>query len=133
MRCQVTARSNNYVLELIDQIVNDKVKSAMLLERLKEENLLHIGHGDPDIDKVIETFKEAYGVTKITRYDRWAANRLVQKHGSQSICQIIRMLAEQAGHPYAPVPNNIVQIEEKWVAILSFLRKQGSGSETIQT
>lgn len=120
-----------YALELIEQIVKDKPTAEMVLERLQDEGLLHFGHGNADIDQVVDGFQEAFGNTKTTRYDRFAANRLVAKYGAQSVVGVIKLLASLSADKYAPSVSNVVQLEEKWVNILNFVRKKGQEGETV--
>lgn len=122
-----------YALELIEQIVGDKPTAAMVLERLQDEGFLHLGHGNADIDQVVGGFQEAFGNTKTTRFDRFAANRLVAKYGSQSVVGVIKLLASLQSDKYAPSVSSVVQLEEKFPNILSFVRKKGQSGEVIDT
>lgn len=120
-----------WVVELVEQIVKDRPTAEMVVERLMEEGVLHLGYGDADIDKVVEQFQETFGTTKISRQDRWAANRLVKKYSSQAVCGIVKLLGEHSTERYAPVIGSIAQLETKWVSVLHFLRSL-TGDETIQ-
>lgn len=112
----------DYVLELVTTIVGDAPTAQMIVDRLNEEGFLHLGYGDADVDRVINKFSDTYGITKVSKQDRFAANRLVKKYGAQSIVGIIDLLAKSSGERYAPVINNVEQLEKKWVSIVSFLR-----------
>jgi hypothetical protein len=120
-----------YVIDMLTPIVGSKQTAEAVVERLTDEGLLVYGYGNADIDKVVEAFTETFGTTKTSKPDRWAANRLVNKYGSQAVVGVVRLLGQHQGEKYAPVVNNVVQVEEKWVQILTFLRKQGS-SGTIE-
>lgn len=120
-----------WVVELVQQIVGDRPTAEMVVERLMEEGVLHLGYGDADIDKVVEQFQETFGTTKTSRQDRWAANRLVKKYSSQAVCGIVKLLGENSTERYAPVIGSIAQLETKWVSVLHFLRSL-TGDETIQ-
>lgn len=113
----------DYILELIEQICGNKVIAEAIVDRLEEEDLLKTHYGDDDVSKIVDTFKDTFGVTKTTKYDRFAAKRLAAKHGTEPICQIILLLKARADHQYAPVINSVAQIETKWVSILKFLRQ----------
>lgn len=125
-----------WVVEVITQLVKDAPTSAaaataeLIVERLTEEGLLHLGYGDADIDIIVEGFSQTFGTTKTSKQDRWAARRLADKYGSQSVRGIVRLLAEHSTEKYAPVVNTIVQLEEKMPSVLNFLRKL-SGDEEI--
>lgn len=121
-----------YILELIAGITGDKPMADMIVERLQEEGLLVLGYGDKDVDQIVVKFSETFGTTKVSKYDRFAADRLAKKYGSQSICGIIQLLAEHSGEKYAPVVGSITQLEEKIVSVIHFLRHLDKGSEEIK-
>jgi hypothetical protein len=132
------SRDRTWVASLISQIVkgteSERAQTAeMIVDRLMEEGILHLGYGNADIDKVVEAFKEFFGTTKVTQQDRFAARRLVEKYGSQSIVGIVRLLAQHASERYAPVVNSVSQLESKFPSVVNFLRKQSTDNETIQT
>lgn len=119
-------RQRSWVIEILQTIVGDKATAEMVVDRLNEEGLLHLGYGDADIDMILEAFSEAFGTTKVTRYDRYAANRIAKKYSSQAICGIIRLLAESRSQKFAPVVNSVVQLEEKLPSIINFLRDKNT-------
>lgn len=111
-----------YVLDFVTQIVGDKVKAEMIVERLTDEGLLNLGYGNADIEAVVSKFTETFGTTKVSKYDRFAAKRLTDKYGRQAIIGIIQLLGDNRTERYAPVVGNMAQMEEKIVSILNFLR-----------
>jgi hypothetical protein len=111
-----------YILEAITKIVGDVDKAEAILDLLSEEGVLHIGYGNADIDIVVKKFTDTFGTTKVSKYDRYATGRLVNKYGSQSIVGIIQMLADHSTEKYAPVVGSLRQLEEKIVSVLNFLR-----------
>lgn len=115
-----------WVVELIAQIVGDTPTAEMVVERLTEEGVLHLGYGDADIDIVVDTFKEVFGTTRVSKQDRYAARRLATKYGSQAVVGIMRLLHQSSDNQYAPVVGSVAQLEEKWVSVLNFVRKQKS-------
>lgn len=119
-----------YVLGVVKSIVDDDIKAELVLERLEEEGVLHLGYGDADIDRVVTTFTETFGTTRVSKYDRFAAQRLVRKYGAQSVVGIISLLAANSTEKYAPVVNSVQQLEEKLPSILNFLRNV-KGDEVI--
>lgn len=133
------SRDRTWVISLVSQIVkgtpSERVQTAeMIVDRLIEEGVLHLGYGNADIDIVVEGFKETFGTTKVSQPDRFAARRLVEKYGSQSVVAILKMLAQRSTEPYAPVVGSVAQLEQKWVNVMNFLRKQAdTGNDTIQT
>ncbi len=112
-----------YVTELIANIVKDKPTAEMIVERLMEEDLLNLGYGNSDIDAVVLKFSETFGTTKTTKYDRFAAKRLTEKYGRDSIVGIIQLLGERKDEKFSPVVGNISQLEQKIVSVMNFLRK----------
>lgn len=121
-----------WVIDLVTQLVKDRPTAELVVERLQEEGVLHLGYGNADIDQVVEVFSELFGTTKVSRQDRWAANRLVNKYGAQTVVGVIELLAEHCREQYAPVIGSIVQLENKWVNVISFLRNSSQGREIIQ-
>lgn len=115
------------VINLVKAIVNDQTKAEMVVDTLTQEGLLHIGYGNKDIDAITESFKTAFGTTKTSRYDRFAAQRLAEKYGSQAVCGITKLLAERAGEQYAPIVGSVQQLEQKWVQVLNFVRTKDEG------
>ena len=112
-----------YVIELITNIVKDKPTAEMIVDRLMEEDLLNLGYGNSDIDAVVIQFSETFGTTKTSKYDRFAAKRLTEKYGRDSIVGIIQLLGKRKSEKYCPVVGNISQLEEKIVSVMNFLRK----------
>lgn len=119
-----------YVVDLITQIAGNKQTAEMIVERLENEGLLHLGYGDAEVDMIVTRFSEAFGTTKASKYDRFAAGRLAKKYGGQAVCGIIDLLANAQTEKYAPVTNSVVQLEEKLPSILNFLRNL-KGNEDI--
>lgn len=129
--------SRAWVVDTIAGIIpgskSERVQTAeMIVDRLMEEGVLHLGYGDADIDKVVNSFTDAFGTTKVTRQDRWAASRLVKRHDTKAVVGIVRLLAENSTAKYAPVVGSIAQLETKWVAVLNFLRNTSKDNEEIQ-
>lgn len=112
----------DHIIETIMQIVHDELTARMVYERLRDEGVINIGYGDNDIDRVVEAFKESYGITRISRYDRYSASRLVKAHGVQSVVGVIKLMGQAQGDRYSPVLNNIQQLEDKWVSVINYLR-----------
>lgn len=111
-----------YVVDFISAIVGDSIKAEMVVERLQDEGLLVFGYGDKDVERIIQKFTEVYGTTKVTKNDRFAANRLARKYGSQAIVGIITLLAEHSSEKFAPVVGSVSQLEDKLVSVIHFLR-----------
>ena len=111
-----------YIVDIITNIVGNSANAEMVIERLEQEGVIHLGYGDADVDAIIEKFKTTFGTTKTSKQDRWAAHRLTQKYGSQAVVGIIGLLAQHSNEQYCPVVNNITELEGKWVSILNFLR-----------
>ncbi len=120
-----------YILGVVKSVIDDDIKAELVLERLEEEGVIHLGYGNADIDMVVEKFTNTFGTTKVSKYDRFAAQRLVRKYGSQSVVGIISLLGANSTEKYAPVVNNITGLEEKWASVLNFLRNV-KGDEVIE-
>jgi len=111
-----------YIIDLVVTIVKDKPTAEMVVERLEEEGLLVLGYGNSEIDNVVQKFTDTFGTTKTSKYDRFAADRLTKKYGSQAICGIIGLMGEHATEKFAPRIGSISQLEEKIVSVMHFLR-----------
>lgn len=128
----MSSNRKQWVVELIAGVANvTNGVAESVVDRLMEEGLLHLGYGDKDIDMVVTKFTDTFGTTKVSRQDRWAANRLVQKYGSQAVCGIVDLLAKNSTEKFAPVVNSVAQLEEKMPSVLNFLRNI-KGDETIE-
>lgn len=116
-----------YAIEIIASV--GAVSPAIagdILDRLQQEGMIHLGYGDKDIDAITEKFKEVFGTTRTAKHDRWAANRLAQRYSPQAVVGIIGLLGSTPGK-YAPVVNNISELEQKWVSVLNYLRTTDDG------
>jgi hypothetical protein len=125
-------RSKKWVTDIVMSVGVDKSTADMVIERLQEEGVLHLGYGDADVDNIVDAFGTAFNTTKVTRYDRWAAGRLAKAHGSQSVVQLIHLLAANSGKPFCPVVNNLTELENKFQSVVRFLRKNYASSDIIQ-
>lgn len=119
------------MIDFIADITGNKVMAEMIVERLQEERLLSLGYGDTEIDQVVKKFKDTFGTTRSSKYDRFAARRLVAKYGTKSVFGVIELLAEKSDEKYAPVVNDVSQLEKKFVSVLSFLRKNTAEDTTL--
>jgi hypothetical protein len=111
-----------WVIDLVEKLVKDRPTAELVVDRLTEEGVLVLGYGDKDVEQVVGKFQDTFGNTKTTQRDRFAAHRMVQKYGTQSVLGVIQMLADNNTEKYAPVVGSVSQLEDKWVNVLSFLR-----------
>lgn len=115
----------NYLTDLVMEMAACSEETAKaLLERLKDEGFLHVGYGKAEVDIVLETYVEAFQAPKVTQADRYAANRLISRYGASTVVTVIKLMATKSGDKYAPVVGSIRQLEDKWLNVLAFLRKQ---------
>lgn len=85
---------------------------------------------DPNVQSIVEAFSAAFGTTKVSRTDRFAAKRLHVKHGADNVVKIINALANKSDNKFAPTVNSVTQLEEKLVSIVKFLK--GTESKMIE-
>lgn len=121
-----------WAADLITPITGNKQTAEMVIDRLIEEGLIVFGHGNSDVDNIVETFTDTFGNTKTTQYDRFAANRLATTYGTKATVEIIRLLGSKRTEKYAPVVNNVRQLEDKFVSVMTFLRDNLSNDVTIE-
>jgi len=89
-------------------------------------------YGNHDVNSIVTSFKESFGTTKITKYDRWAASRLAKKYGADYVVNIIRALAAKSGERYAPTVNSVSQLEEKLLSVMRFLAREYGAAREIE-
>lgn len=118
-------------LALVEAIVKDKPTAELVLERLQDEGFLHLGYGKAEVDQVVGQFKELFGNTKTTAADRAAANRLATAHTAQAVMGVMKILAGLQHDRFAPTVGSVKQLEDKWVNVLSFIRKQQQVNEVV--
>lgn len=100
----------------------DPSTAELIIERLSDEGLLHLGYGRAEVDQIVDAFRAEMGTTKVSQNDRFAANRLADKFGAQSVVYAIKAIAP--GGQYVPVVNNISQLEDKWVSVMNYVRSK---------
>lgn len=114
----------DYIVGVVEAVVGKRAIAEAVVARLESEGLLNVFFGDQDISLICETFKEQFGTTKISRYDRYAAGRLAKRYGGEQIAGIIKLMASRASEPYAPTVGSVTQLEEKLVNVMKFLKGQ---------
>lgn len=113
--CEVTAPT----------IHNAKKRQEPILEALKTVTAeAPVDKRNPDIQMVCQAFMTAFDTTKISKWDRFAAKRLADKHGKDNIVKVIELLAQNASDKYAPSVNSVRQLEEKWVNVSNYFKKK---------
>lgn len=113
----------DYLIALVAKFSD---KAEAIVDALIEEGVVNAHFGNQEISEVIETFKQKFGTTRTSRYDRFAAKRLVDKHGAETVIQAITALSLLQSRDFAPSANNVVDIERKWPSIVKFLNGQRS-------
>lgn len=78
---------------------------------------------DQDAKRVVEAFKEVNNVPSVRVSDKASARVLSQKYGADNIIQIIQVMAAHKGEQYVPSINHIKDIENKWVMIERWFKK----------
>lgn len=122
----------DYVSSLITPIIGNKDIADEVIDVLVKEDLLTLQYGNSDVSDIVDTFKEAFGITKTTKYDRFSAKRLADKHGSESIVQIIKLIAQRSGEQFCPTIGSVQQLESKWVSVIRFLRGNRGFNNSIE-
>lgn len=107
-------------------VYNARDRQKWLVDALRGLTSENKQYGSQDINTIVNTFKECYQTTKITKYDRWAAKRLSDKHGADNIANVIRLLVVSHDR-FKPVINSVSQLEEKWPSIVNFFKNKANG------
>lgn len=113
----------DWIIEKLTEL-SDESTAIEIIAFLEAEGLLNVEFGNEEVTTVIEEFKKWFGTTKATKWDRFAAKRLVNKHGVPAVLRVIEALCSQSGHKYAPTVNSVSQLEEKWPGTIKFLQGQ---------
>lgn len=105
-------------VEILGELIpKDPERNGTITEVVKKDAR------NPEVQKVVDAFQGAFGTTKVSKWDRFAASRLSKKYGADNIAQIITILAQHQGDKYTPVVNSIRQLEEKWVNVSNFFSR----------
>lgn len=111
-------------VQIVNSIIKDESVASAIVYRLIEEGIIpmkNIAFGDKDLNSLISTFKECFWTTKTSRYDRYAGERLIKRHGIKTVEGVVKTLSQRSNEKFAPTVNNISQLEEKWVSVIRFL------------
>lgn len=122
-------------LEVVLSVVGDRPMAESVLERLQEEGFLHLGYGDRDIDIIVSTFAELFGVTRTTKQDRYAARRLAASDaygGADGVTGLMKLYKSVSLDKYAPSASSVDEFERKLPAIVTYMRKKGQQGEVVQ-
>lgn len=122
----------DYVLSLITPVIGNKDIANDVVDVLVKEDLINIHYGNEDVSEIVNTFKEVFGITKTSKYDRFAAKRLADKHGTDSIVQIIKLIAQRSSEQFCPTIGSVQQLETKWVSVIRFLRGNRGFNNSIE-
>lgn len=107
-----------------------KKRQDPLLQALKTISAeLPADRRNKDIQLIVDTFVEVSGVTKTSKWDRFAAKRLADKHGAEEIAKLIQVYFSLDPNQYKPSINSIRQLEEKWVNVGNYMQKQIGNQE----
>jgi len=120
-----------YALESIKDLIADKAWREAVVDKLIKDGIIEENFGNQAVSGIVEAFKDSFGTTKASKWDRFSAKRLGDKYGSEEIIKVIKALAT-VEDKYKPVTNSVQQLEEKWVQVGRFLQdKLGDKKEVI--
>ena len=109
------------LLNLIKRYVADRKTATALAEALIDSGMVVYRPHDSEVDQVTTAFTKSFGTTSTSRYDRYAATRLIKRYPPKELIKIIEILAQHRGDAYCPVIGNVHQLEQKWVSVQRFL------------
>lgn len=97
-----------------------------IVDALEKAGALNLTYGNEGIGKVTDAFKSSFNTTSISKWDRFAAGRLAKKHEADNVIQIIAIMAAAQGKPYCPSIASIRQLEEKWVLVGNWIKRNNT-------
>jgi hypothetical protein len=111
---------------------NARERWKPVLEALKMVQTENKTYGNKDVNEIVEAFKQSFGTTATSRYDRFAASRLSKTHGTEEIVRVIQVLARYGNNRYAPTVNSISELEKKLVSVGNFIKRIGGTQEVVE-
>ena len=124
--------SKEQAIEVVANFVANEV-AEQIVSALEQAGMVTFKeYGNHDVNDVLEAFKLAFGTTKSSRYDRYAATRLIKRHGAETVMVAIGGLANGQGERFCPNVNSVSQLEEKWPSVVRFLRARWEGAKEIE-
>lgn len=118
-----------YALESLKDLIVDMARREAVVDKLIKDGIIEENFGNQAVSAVVEAFKDSFGTTKASKYDRFSAKRLSDKYGSENIVMIIKALAG-TNDKYKPIVNSVQQLEEKWVAVGNFIKSKSVKENT---
>lgn len=87
--------------------------------------------GDPKINKILASFEGAVGI-KLNRVkqQRYAAKRLLDRYGEETVHQAIKAAALVRQEEYAPMILNLEDLWNKWDKLATFYQRKQHEQET---
>lgn len=113
-------------------IHNTKKRLKTLLEpvnALQELVKEPVEYGNHEVNIIVDSFKANFGTTKVTKYDRFAAKRLADKHSAPGMVTVIAALSASTQDKYSPSVNSISQLEDKLPQVIKFLKSKANDQE----
>jgi hypothetical protein len=96
--------------------------TASISEALLDQGFISFKANDNETEEICQAFKKSFGTTSVSRYDRYAASRLLTKYNVKDLIQLIEILANHKDDKYCPVVSSIRQLEEKWIGVRRFIK-----------
>lgn len=117
--------AKNSLSQLSDalKVVETTAKVNKIVKHITKDMPVPEIYGNPDINKIIDSFKTQFGTTNATRYDRFAAHRLAKKYGADEIVKIIEVLRAHLTDDYCPVIGSVSQLDRKIVNVMVFFKR----------
>lgn len=115
---------------LLHNIAPEKLGIApkMIIDQLIADGIISLGYaGDPDVSELVDHFQIAIPSTATIKTDRYAAARLAKRYGRATVLFIIQGLGKRRGEKFAPVVNNLTQLEQKWPQVERFVSSPARG------
>ena len=84
---------------------------------LSKESSEVVSYGNEEINKLVNHFEGKIGTFTRKKMNRYAANRLLKKHGLKGVAGAINYAAQVRGQQYAPQVTSFLELEDKWLKL----------------
>lgn len=128
---QLQDNSTNDIFEMMGLEQIDIEDASPAVDTLTTGKAITAQLGDPKINKMLASFEEAVGI-KLNRVkqQRYAAKRLLDRYGEETVDRAIKAAALVRQEEYAPMILNLEDLWNKWDKLATFYQRKQHEQET---